>query len=115
MWAALLQRDSRTMRRFVASAAKAMCRVCVGALVGVIFILTALVGVHELAHLQGRLDPHRCAMCQWSYGTSASVVTSVVALVTTLTLLGQCPTAEPTLAVETTCQARSPRAPPGPA
>jgi fumarate reductase subunit D len=113
MQIALVWHDYRAPRNSVRAATRATRWVCAWGLVGVIVILIALVGVHELDHLQGRLDARRCAVCQWNYGVTTSLVTAVVALLTLLTLLGQCLNAEPAPAVAASCRARSSRAPPG--
>jgi hypothetical protein len=87
-------------------------RIGTWALIGAFLILTALVGIHELDHLRGRLDARRCAVCQWSSGAAASVITAVVALLTLLVPLGPCSSADRAIAVTACCRARPSRAPP---
>jgi hypothetical protein len=85
---------------------------CAWALIGAIAALTVLAGIHELDHLQGRLDPRRCAVCQWSYGATASTICAVVALLTLLVLFGPCLTDDGHVAAAPCRRARSSRAPP---
>ena len=85
---------------------------CAWALIGAIAALTVLAGIHELDHLQGRLDPRRCAVCQWSYGAAASVISAVVALLAPLVPFGPCLTDDCRVAAAPCCRARLSRAPP---
>jgi hypothetical protein len=94
------------------SAMQAAPRMCAWGLVGAIILLATLVGVHDLAHLQGGLDARRCVECQWSYDTGASVVTGALVLFPILALLGLCLSPKPAPAVAPSRRARSPRAPP---
>jgi hypothetical protein len=94
------------------SATQATPRMCAWGVVGAIILLATVVGVHDLAHLQGGLDARRCVECQWSYDTGASVVAGALALFPILALLGLCLSPKPAPAVAPSRRARPPRAPP---
>ena len=112
MRTAFVHHSLRAVRNSGNSATQAAPRMCAWGLVGAIVLLATLVGVHDLAHLQGGLDARRCVECQWSYDTGASVVTGALVLFPILALLGLCLSPKPAPAVGPSRRARPPRAPP---
>jgi hypothetical protein len=62
---------------------------CALGLAGALIALTAIIGFHELEHLQGRArDSRDCPVCVWNHGTTAGT-TETVCLVWTLLPIGQ--------------------------
>ena len=112
MRTAFVHHSLRAVRNSGNSATQATPRLCAWGVVGAIVLLTAVVGAHDLAHLQGGLDARRCVACQWSYDAGASVIAGVVALFPILALLGLCPSPKPAPAVAPSRRARPTRAPP---
>jgi hypothetical protein len=112
MRTALVRHSPRAARDTGNAATHATWRISVWGVVGAIFLLAAVVGLHGLAHLHGQSDARRCAVCQWSTDTSVGVVAGIVALFPTLTLLAlflSPKTAHPLAPIRRT---RPPRAPP---
>jgi hypothetical protein len=112
MRTALVRHNPRAAHDTRNAATHATWRISVWGVVGAIFLLAAVVGLHGLAHLHGQSDARRCAVCQWSTDTSVGVVAGIVALLPTLTLLAlflSPKTAHPLAPIRRT---RPPRAPP---